>query len=383
MAIIMEQIGMVCNMSKWLSKLTSDFGVVAATLDAKLPPVVPTRSPSLNWATSIGGFQPGKVSVLYGPESSGKSLLAMMAVADAQKKDADAIFIWFDAEFSFNLTLFTKIGGDAKRLIVRKSNDPLKIFDYIGGEMLEALQEGAPIRGIVIDSIKAIRYPKETNMKQTTDQKMGGTGASYLPSTLKLVVPVIAQYNLLTFFIQQVTMEIDPMKALRNPYVITEGRALKHAADLMLEIVKLDTKNGIIESGETISGAAQQTGHKVRVKVKKNRLGAPARMAQFTYHYDNGIVDTASEIFELAKSLGVIFHPKNPETGKENVQMWAFGGMPPVRGEANMKSAVLASVSFQQEILTKCYDAKDAPVHLDADGVVQEDLSDIDLGIDL
>ena len=80
-------------MSKWMSKLTSDFGVVAASLNTKLPPVIPSRSPSLNWATGIGGFQPGKISVLYGPESCGKSLLAMMAVADAQKKDADAILL--------------------------------------------------------------------------------------------------------------------------------------------------------------------------------------------------------------------------------------------------------------------------------------------------
>jgi RecA/RadA recombinase len=306
----------------------------------------------------------------------------MMAVADYQKKDPEAIFIWFDAEFSFNLPLFIKIGGNPKQLIVRKSNDPLKIFDYIGGEMLEALQEGAPIKGLIIDSIKAIRYPKETNMKQTTDQKMGGTGASYLPSTLKLVVPVIAEYNLLTFFIQQVTMEIDPMKALRNPYVITEGRALKHASDLMLEIVKLDTKNGILESGETISGAAQQTGHKVRVKVKKNRLGAPARMAQFTYHYDQGIVDTGGEIFELAKSLGVIFHPKNPETGKENVQMWAFGNYDAIRGEANMKAFVVASKKVQDEIMEACYSRKDIVPQLDADGVVVEDGDTLDVDLE-
>jgi recombination protein RecA len=363
-------------MSKWMSRLVSDFGTVAAELNTKLPPPVPTRSPSLNWATSIGGFQPGKITVLYGPESCGKSLLAMMAVADAQKADNEAIFIWFDAEFSFNLPLFIKIGGDAKRLIVRKSNDPLKIFDYIGGEMLEALQEGAPIRGIVIDSIKAIRYPKESNMKKTTDQKMGGTGASYLPSTLKLVVPIIAEYNLLTFFIQQVTMEIDPMKALRNPYVITEGRALKHAADIMLEIIKLDTKAGVIESGETISGAAQQTGHKVRIKVKKNRLGTPARMAQFSYHYDNGIVDTDTEIFELGKSLGIVFHPKNPETGKENVQMWAFANYAPIRGEANMLEFVKGSKQVQDEIIGYCYKHIDKVVTLDADGVVINDMED-------
>ena len=368
--------------NKWLTRMTSDFGMVASELKHKELPAVPTRSPSLNWATEIGGFKPGKISVLYGPEQSGKSLMAMMAIADEQKRDADAIFVWFDAEFSFNLPLFIKVGGDASRLILRRSNDPLKIFDYIGGEMLELLQEGAPIRGLVIDSIKSIRYPKESNMKQTTDQKMGGTGASYLPSTLKLVIPVIAEYNLLTFFIQQVTMEMDPMKALRNPYTITEGKALKHAADLMLEIVKLDTKNGVIESGETITGAAQQTGHKVRIKVKKNRLGIPARMAQFSYHYDNGIIDTASEIFELGKSLGVVFHPVSATTGKENNMMWQFGNYDPVKGEDNMRSAVVASKKMQDEIMKACYSYKDKEVKLDASGVVQDDgdLVDLDAG---
>ena len=357
-------------MTNWMSKLTSDFGIVAAELSTKTLPVVPSRSPSLNWALTNGGFQPGKITCMYGPESCGKSLIAMMAIADAQKADPEAIFIYFDAEFSFNLPLFVKIGGDPSRLIVRRSNDPLKIFDYIGGELLEALQEGAPIRGFVIDSIKSIRYPKEVNMKQTTDQKMGGTGASYLPSALKLIVPIIAEYNLLTFFVQQVTMEIDPMKALRNPYVITEGRALKHASDVMLEIVKLDTKAGILESGETISGAAQQTGHKVRIKVKKNRLGIPARMAQFTYHYDRGIIDTANEIFELGKALGVVFHPSNPETGKENTQMWQVGSHESIRGEANMLLAVQNSKQLQDEILASCYKHKDVTVAVDASGIV-------------
>ena len=369
-------------MSKWLSRMTSDFGILASEIKNHELPAEPSRSPSLNWATSIGGFKPGKISVLYGPEQSGKSLLAMMAIADGQKKDPEAIYVWFDAEYSFNLPLFRKIGGDAERLVYRKSNDPLKIFDYIGGEMLELLQEGAPIKGIVIDSIKAIRYPKESNMKQTTDQKMGGTGASYLPSTLKLILPVISDYNLLTFFIQQVTMELDPMKALRNPYIITEGKALKHAADLMLEIVKLDTKAGVLESGETITGAAQQTGHKVRVKVKKNRLGIPARMAQFTYHYDHGIIDQGGEIFELAKSLGVIFHPISTTTGKENTMMWAFGNYDPIKGEDNMRQFVCNSKKIQDEILEVCYNYKDNEVQLDAAGVIVDSDGLVDLNLD-
>lgn len=369
-------------MTDWLSKMTADFGVLASELNTKTLPPVSTRSPSLNWATSIGGFQPGKISVLYGPEQAGKSLLAMMAVADVQRTDPTAIFVWFDAEFSFNEPLFKKVGGISKRLIIRKTNDPLKIFDYIGGELLENLQEGAPIRGIIIDSIKSIRYPKETNMKQTTDQKMGGTGASYLPSALKLVIPVIAEYNLLTFFVQQVTMEMDPMKALRNPYTITEGKALKHAADLMLEIIKLDTKAGVLESGETITGAAQQTGHKIRIKVKKNRLGIPARMAQFTWHYDRGVIDTASEIFELGKSLKLILHPINPTTGKENIQMWQFGAYDPIRGEENMRQFVIASNRVQEEIMAACNSHQDHYAALDACGVVIDSDSLVDLDLD-
>jgi hypothetical protein len=177
-------------------------------------------------------------------------------------------------------------------------------------------------------------------------------------------------------------MEMDPMKALRNPYTITEGKALKHAADLMLEIVKLDTKNGVLESGETITGAAQQTGHKVRIKVKKNRLGIPARMAQFTWHYEHGVIDTASEIFELGKSIGVIFHPINANTGKENVQMWQFGNYDPIRGEENIKQFVIASKKVQDEIMDACNKHQDHYAALDAAGVVIDDDSMVDLDVE-
>lgn len=369
-------------MSKWMSKLTADFGAVASQLKKDEPSVIPSWSPSLNWATSKRGFMPGKVNIVYGPESCGKSMLAMMAIIEMQRRDKEAIAVWFDSEFSFNVDFFVKLGGDADRLIVRKSNDPLKIFDYIGGEMLEALQEGAPIKSIVIDSVRSIRFPKDMK-KQTTDMIMGGTGANYLPSAFKLILPVIAEYNLLTFFIQQVSIQIDPMKALRNPYVLPDGQALKHAGDLMLEMVKLDTKAGVIESGETITGAAQQVGHKVRIKVKKNRMGAPARQAQFTFSYDHGVVDTASEIYELAKSLGVVYHPKNPDTGKENVQMWQFGSYDAVRGDANMLAFIQGSKVLQDEVLEACYKHVDARVAVDANGVVLDDNSMDDIEIDL
>jgi recombination protein RecA len=356
-------------MSKWMSKLTSDFGKIASTIKNTEPTPIPSWSPSLNWATTKRGFMPGKVNIVYGPESCGKSMLAMMAIIELQHRDRDAIAIWFDAEFSFNVDFFTKLGGDPDRLVVRQSNDPLKIFDYIGGELLEHLQEGAPIKAIIIDSIRSIRFPKDMK-KQTTDMIMGGTGANYLPSAFKLVIPVIAEFKLMTFFIQQVSIQIDPMKALRNPYVLPDGQALKHIGDLMIEMVKLDTKNGIVESGETITGAAQQTGHKVRIKIKKNRMGAPARMAQFTFNYDHGVVDVANEIFDLGKSLGVVYHPVSATTGKENNMMWQFGNYDPLKGEDNMRVFVKGSKRVQEEIMEACYKHVDAKVDVDADGVV-------------
>jgi RecA/RadA recombinase len=361
--------------NKWMSKLTSDLGVAASKLKTQIPVAIPSWSPSLNWATAQGGFLPSKVNILYGAESSGKSMLAMMGVVELQRRDPEALSIWFDAEYSFNAQMFEKLGGDTDRLVVRKSNDPVKIFDYIGGEMLEMLQDGAPIRAIVIDSIKSIRYPKDVR-KQTTDQIMGGSGSQYLGSALKLVVPVVAEHKLLTFFIQQVTAQLDPMKALRNPYVISEGHALKHAADLMLEITRLDSKKGVIESGETITGAAAQVGHKVRVKVKKNRMGAPARQAEFSFHYSLGVVDTGGEIFELAKALGVIKHPINPDTGRENNQMWQFEQNLPVRGEQNMRNLVVGDKDLQNKIMTACYAYQDSKVETDSSGFVDEDLAE-------
>lgn len=359
-------------MSKWMSKLTKDFGTVASEFKKKIPESIPSWSPSLNWATGIGGYRPGKINIMYGPESSGKTMLSMMGLIELQHRDPEAIVIWFDAEYSFEPSYFAQLGGDLDRLIVRRSNDPLKIFDYIGGEMLEMLQEGAPIRGICIDSIRSIRFPKDIK-KQSTDMIVGGTGANYLPSAFKMILPVIADFNLLTFFIQQVSIQIDPMKALRNPYVLPDGQALKHAGDLMLEVIKLDTKAGVVEAGENIHGGAQQIGHKIRVKVKKNRMGVPARTAQFTLGYGKGVINKGEEIFELAKSLGVIYHPINPATGKENVQMWQFGSMDPIRGEENMKNTIINSEQIQNLVMQACYNIVDKKVELDADGVVKDE----------
>jgi recombination protein RecA len=338
--------------NKWLTKLTKDFGTLAQDMPKPADSVISLPSPSFNWAVGNGGIVKGKAVCLFGPESGGKSLLMQLIMAQIHQEDPEAIGILFDSEFAFNPEWFKKLGGDPGRLIVRQTNDPQKIFDYMSpeGEMYEMLQEGAPIRFVGLDSVKGVRYPKDIK-KNTTDQTMGGGGASYLGPALKGVLPVIREFNITTILVQQVYEEMDQYKKMNNPWIVPDGRALKHFCDYMIQVEKLETKAGRIEEGSNIHGGAQQVGHIIRLKCKKNRVAAPYRTAQLTLKYENGIVDTENELFDLAKSLGLIYHPVNPDTGKVSNLMWKFGDHDPVKGEANMREAVVGNPQLQKEIL--------------------------------
>jgi hypothetical protein len=227
--------------------------------------------------------------------------------------------------------------------------------------MLEDLQNGAPIKAIAIDSVKSIRYPKDMK-KISTDQTMGGGGASYLGSALKGVLPVIRDYKITTIMVQQVYEEMDQYKKMRNPYIVPDGRALKHFCDYMIQVDKLETKDGIVEQGKNMVGGVNQVGHKVRTKCKKNRCAAPYRVAQFTLDYNRGIVDVASELFELAKSLNVVFHPTNEETGKVNPQMWQFADNEPIRGEENIKNWLIEHTELHDEMFKACCNASEEAI---------------------
>lgn len=344
--------------NKWMSQLTKGVAQAAADLPKPSDHVVALPSPSLNWVVGNGGITLGKAVCFFGPESSGKSLLAQLLMIQLQKDFPDGICIWFDAEFSFNSEWFSKLGGDLDRLVVKQTNDPLEIFDYIEKELQVLLQDGCPVVGLAIDSVKAIRYPKDIKDK-STKQTMGGGGASYLGSALKGVLPVIRKYQITTALIQQVYEEMDEYKKMNNPYLIPDGRALKHFCDYMLEVVRVDTKDGRVEKGKNIYGGAAQIGHKVRVRGKKNRVGAPFRAAEFTLTYTKGITDTDEELYELAKSLKIISHPINPNTGSVNVQLWQFASYAPIKGEEKFKEWIFSNSAIMDEVLAACYSIDD------------------------
>jgi len=343
---------------KWMKQLEGDFAKVASSIPRPSENVIQLASPSFNWAVGNSGLTEGKAVCFFGPESSGKSLLSQLCLVELQKKHPESIQILIDAEFSFNGDWFEKLGGDLDRLLVKQTNDPLEIFDWIEKDVLEMLQDGAPINGLMIDSVKSIRYPGDHKAK-STDLTMGGSGAKYLGPALKGLLPIIRRYNISTYLIQQVYEEMDQYKKMNNPWIIPDGRALKHFCDYMLQVERVDKKDGRLEEGKTIAGGAFQVGHKVRVKGKKNRVGAPYRVAEFMLRYDTGIVDTENETYELAKSLGVIYHPVSEATGKVSNMMWAFGKYPAVKGETNMKFFITSSKQILKEVYDACLSADD------------------------
>lgn len=367
--------------TKWMSQLTRDFGYIAGDMPEPENSIIRLPSPSLNYCVGNGGIIEGKALCLFGPESGGKSLLMQLILAEIQNKHKDGICILFDTEYSFNKRWFEKLGGDLSRLVVRQTNDPLKIFDYMEKDILEKLQDGMPLKGIAIDSVKAIRYPGDHKSK-TTDISMGGSGAKYLGPALKGLLPIIRDYGITTTLVQQVYEELDQYKAARNPYKLPDGRALKHFCDYMLQVEKLDTKSGAVEAGKNMIGSDNQVGHKVRVKAKKNRCAAPYRVAEFTLEYEKGIVNTPLELFNLAESLGVIYHPISATTGKPNNTMWKFAQHDDVKGKENMIKLVFEDKALQTEMYDAIMNASDSASETRNAAIADDGLSSFDIDLE-
>jgi len=370
------------SVNKWMKKLEGDFAKVASKIIKPTENVISLPSPSFNWMVGNGGITEGKAVCMFGSESSGKSLLSQLVLIELQKKYPESIQILIDAEFSFNGSWFEILGGDLDRLLVKQTNDPLEIFDWIEKDVLEMLQDGAPINGLMIDSVKSIRYPGDHKSK-STDLTRGGSGAKYLGPALKGLLPIIRTYSITTLLIQQVYDEMDPYKKMNNPFIVPDGKALRHFCDYMIQVDRIDTKAGRLEEGKTLVNSAYQIGHKVRCKAKKNRVGAPYRVAEFSLRYDTGIVDTENEIYELAKSLGVIYHPISETTGKVSNMMWAFGKYPAVKGETNMKFFVTSDEKILDEVYKACLSVDDATASARNESIKANEEAEKDIEVDL
>jgi RecA/RadA recombinase len=319
--------------SKWMSMFCKDEKNIIAT-DVVPKTKLMTDSPSLNWALG-GGFYCGYTTVLYGSESSGKSLTSMIAVAALHRSDPEAIACLVSTEMREEpKDRLKNLGIDPERLFIRNANTLHDVFDWVasldsnftnsdgtrgGAGLAYALEQGAPIKALLIDSIKGIQGPREQDAISAEKEIMGDL-SRFLNPALRKILPVIRKYNLMTIFVQQVNMNMnqDEVKYYNKKYTIPSGQSLKHYAETMALIERVEKKKIFNDEMKGVRKLPIQEGHTIRVKVDKANLDKPFREAEYRIHYSKGVVDQGIEIALLATGLGVIYHPITEKSGKPN-----------------------------------------------------------------
>lgn len=343
--------------SEWMKKLAKGVASIASAKENAPKNYIKIDSPSFNWALG-GGLLRGKTAMFYGPESAGKTLLAMLCVIKDQKEDPNGIWVWYNAEFSFNRDRFVELGGDADRLLLVNSNRYTDIYDHFSkGDIREALEENAPIKGAVVDSVRAIIYPKDSKFEENSDTvHIGGVSALFLSSALKFWLETQVKFGLTTIFIQQVAQNLDMYS--KEKWITGGGKALDHACDYKVLIEKDETKEGRV-----LDSQGNQIGHYIKCHVKKNRVSIPQRKSRMKFLYNIGIVDQDLELFELAKSIGIIKHPE----GKGN-SYWQIAEYEPVFGEKKLLELFLSDKALQEEVYMLCNQYKNDAIDINDSG---------------
>ncbi|WP_276362857.1 recombinase RecA [Daejeonella sp. H1SJ63] len=309
-----------------LDKLEKSYGkgTVMKLGDNAVEPVeaISTGSIGLDIALGIGGFPKGRVIEIYGPESSGKTTLAIHAIAEAQKKGGIAAFI--DAEHAFDKFYASKLGVDIENLLISQPDNGEQAL-----EIADNLIRSGAIDIIVIDSVAAL-VPKAEIEGEMGDSKMG-LHARLMSQALRKLTGTISKTGCCCIFINQLRDKIGVM--FGSPETTTGGNALKFYASLRLDIRRISQ----IKDSDEVSG------NRVKVKVVKNKLAPPFRIAEFDVMFGEGI-SKAGEIIDLGVDFDII---------KKAGSWFSYGDTKLGQGRDAVKQLLLDNPDLMDELEAK------------------------------
>ena len=286
---------------------------------------ISTGALNLDIALGIGGIPRGRIIEIYGPESSGKTTLALHAVAEAQKKGGEAAFI--DAEHALDPSYAKKIGVDIDNLIVSQPDTGEQAL-----EIAEALIRSGAIDVIVVDSVAAL-VPKAEIDGDMGDAHVG-LQARLMSQALRKLAGTINKTNATIIFINKLKKKVGIM--FGNPETTAGGRALKYYASVRMDIRRIEA---IKQDGEVV-------GNRTRVKVVKNKVAPPFREAEFDIVYGKGISKEGS-VLDLAVSLDII---------EKSGSWFSYNGEKIGQGRENVKKYLLENPKFMADVEKKVRD---------------------------
>lgn len=309
-----------------LDKIEKDFGKgsIMKMGDKAISevPSISSGSIALDIALGVGGYPRGRVVEIYGPESSGKTTLAIHAIAEAQKQGGIAAII--DAEHAFDRTYAEKLGVDVETLLISQPDNGEQAL-----EIADNLIRSGAIDIIVIDSVAALT-PKAEIEGEMGDSKMG-LQARLMSQALRKLTGTISKTNTCCIFINQLRDKIGIM--FGNPETTTGGNALKFYSSVRVDIRKLNQ----LKDGD------ESTGNRVRVKIVKNKLAPPFKKAEFDIMYGEGI-SRIGEIIDLGTDLNVI---------KKSGSWFSYGETRLGQGRDAVRQLLLDNPEFSAELESK------------------------------